>query len=276
MSATLEYTAPLVEAIAESAKARKGGRVSTKAKTSLKEQDQAAKEARRNAHDSWLARAAAFATEGKVARTALDSYQWRLGDFLLEYPNGIAIDADGVSGIPYEKVSEVTGVPLPQLRDFAWVSNRAPLSVRVQILSWSHHKMVAKLDPEAQRKELAFAVEKKLSANQLRKKLQSDKPAARDEELERLRRLAYELVGCGLTIERSKYKSTLFYNHPYPFVVGFSCDSDRQAEQTIKELKLYLEWRNRNVTAEGYPKDKLDPSNLVDSEALARAECAIA
>lgn len=62
-------------------------------------------------------------------------------------------------------------------RNYKWVSDRVKLSLRKDNLSWSHHQMVAPLDPSEQEIWLLIAKQKGWSANELRRQIQLGRKA---------------------------------------------------------------------------------------------------
>lgn len=68
--------------------------------------------------------------------------QWAIGD-ALNY---------GASryGEKYSQAIEVTGHSYQALANYSWVARNVPPDVRRPGLSWTHHRAVAKLDPQAQ------------------------------------------------------------------------------------------------------------------------------
>ena len=68
--------------------------------------------------------------------------QFWLGDLLLF--------AEQSYGEEYTQVLDDTEEEEQALRNFKWVANKVKASTRVDALTWSHHREVAKLEPEEQ------------------------------------------------------------------------------------------------------------------------------
>jgi N6-adenosine-specific RNA methylase IME4 len=68
-----------------------------------------------------------------------------------------------------EDVAEALGINYQTARDAGWVSNKFELSRRRDNLSWSHHREVARLDPDMADTMLADAGEHNWSRNDLRR-----------------------------------------------------------------------------------------------------------
>ena len=97
-----------------------------------------------------------------------DKSLWDIGDWILY----------GESCWPkkatrYWKARQATGYSQKALYELFSVANRVHPSVRTEMLSWNHHRQVAKLDHEEQKQWLASAIAKKWSVAQLRKEIQS-------------------------------------------------------------------------------------------------------
>lgn len=91
--------------------------------------------------------------------------QWWIGDWL-RY---------GTSrwGEKYAEAARVTGYDAASLRNIAWVAGCFDLSLRNDKLSWSHHVLLAPLDPAQQRYWLDRAARERLSVADLRLELRA-------------------------------------------------------------------------------------------------------
>jgi hypothetical protein len=91
--------------------------------------------------------------------------QWWIGDWV-RY---------GTSrwGEKYVEAARVTGYDVASLRNMAWVASQFDLSLRSDKLSWSHHVLLAPLEPEQQRHWLRRAHEERLSVADLRLELRA-------------------------------------------------------------------------------------------------------
>ena len=63
------------------------------------------------------------------------------------------------------------------LRDFKWVAEKIPLSVRTDILSFDHHRRVAPLKPAEQKKWLRRAVDEEMTVAELRRAIRAERLA---------------------------------------------------------------------------------------------------
>lgn len=91
--------------------------------------------------------------------------QWWIGDWI-RY-------GTGRWGEKYTAAARVTGYDVASLRNMAWVAAQFDLSLRSDKLSWSHHVLLAPLEPEQQRRWIARAVEEGLSVADLRLELRA-------------------------------------------------------------------------------------------------------
>jgi hypothetical protein len=118
----------------------------------------------------WLATGRRLGAIGRCS-------QWWIGDWI-RY---------GTSrwGERYVEAARVTGYDVASLRNMAWVASRFDLSLRSDKLTWSHHVLLAPLDPEEQARWLDRALRERLSVADLRLELRAargdeDKPSAAD------------------------------------------------------------------------------------------------
>lgn len=122
---------------------------------------------------SWRPQADLGQTEWLAAGRRLGAIgrcsQWWIGDWV-RY---------GASrwGERYVEAAKVTGYDVASLRNMAWVAGQFDLSLRSDKLTWSHHVLLAPLEPDEQRRWLARALHERLSVADLRLELR----AARDD-----------------------------------------------------------------------------------------------
>jgi hypothetical protein len=109
-------------------------------------------------HTDWLATGRRLGTIGRCS-------QWWIGDWV-RY-------GTARWGEKYAEAARVTGYDVASLRNMAWVASRFDLSLRNDKLSWSHHVLLAPLEPEEQRKWLRRASEERLSVADLRLELRA-------------------------------------------------------------------------------------------------------
>jgi hypothetical protein len=73
----------------------------------------------------------------------------------------------------------VTGYDVASLRNMAWVASQFDPSLRSDDLSWSHHVLLAPLEPEQQQGWLERARKERLSVADLRLELRAARSAQR-------------------------------------------------------------------------------------------------
>ena len=76
-------------------------------------------------------------------------------------------------GEKYAEAARVTGYDVASLRNMAWVASHFDLSLRSDKLAWSHHVLLAPLEPDEQRHWLERASEERLSVADLRVELRA-------------------------------------------------------------------------------------------------------
>jgi hypothetical protein len=116
-------------------------------------------------HADWLATGRRLGTIGRCS-------QWWIGDWV-RY---------GAArwGEKYAEAARITGYDVASLRNMVWVASRFDLSLRNDKLTWSHHVLLAPLEPEEQRKWLRRASEERLSVADLRLELRSLRNGGKD------------------------------------------------------------------------------------------------
>ncbi len=77
------------------------------------------------------------------------AFQFAIGDALLY--------GESRYGERYSQACDVTGQSYQSLANYVWVSKSVTKDRRVPGLSWTHHRVVAKLDPEKQTELLTIA-----------------------------------------------------------------------------------------------------------------------
>jgi phage N-6-adenine-methyltransferase len=100
-----------------------------------------------------------WATVGQRLQQAESAMNFLIGDWLNE--------GERRYGETYTQAIEVTGHKVEKLRDCKWVSSAVKISLRKEILTWTHHSYVAGLPFDAQRTLLDFAAERQLSSRDL-------------------------------------------------------------------------------------------------------------
>jgi hypothetical protein len=107
---------------------------------------------------AWLATGRRLGAIGRCS-------QWWIGDWI-RY---------GTSrwGERYAEAARVTGYDVASLRNMAWVASQFDLSLRSDKLTWSHHVLLAPLEPGEQARWLDRALEERLSVADLRVELRA-------------------------------------------------------------------------------------------------------
>ena len=105
---------------------------------------------------------------GRALQQIERSVQWWIGDWL-NY-------GERTYGEKYSQAVEETGIDKGQLANYAWVASNVDRSLRNEALSWSHHRMVADLEPDQQREWLQKAQNENLPANALRAMIKGEGP----------------------------------------------------------------------------------------------------
>jgi hypothetical protein len=98
------------------------------------------------------------------------SVQFAIGD-ALNYGEGRAD-----YGEKYTQAIDATGLTYQALANYSWVSQAVPIGNRRGALSWSHHRLVAKLPKDEQVKSLAIAEENDWTLDALKEYIEG-KPA---------------------------------------------------------------------------------------------------
>jgi hypothetical protein len=109
-------------------------------------------------HAEWIAAGRRLGAIGRCS-------QWWIGDWV-RYGNS-------KWGEKYVEAARVTGYDVASLRNMVWVASRFDLSLRSDTLTWSHHVLLAPLEPEEQRQWLKRANEERFSVADLRIELRS-------------------------------------------------------------------------------------------------------
>jgi hypothetical protein len=85
-------------------------------------------------------------------------------------------------GERYAEAARVTKYDAASLRNMAWVASRFNLSLRSDKLTWSHHVLLAPLEPEEQRSWIDHAITERLSVADLRKELRTTLGGGRSDD----------------------------------------------------------------------------------------------
>lgn len=115
---------------------------------------------------------------------ALRSVEFSIGDWLVYGDENFRRPGPGrPTNCNYEAAIRATSMDAPLLRDYAYVSRHVHLSRRTDKLSWTHHRLVAKLPPEKQKYwlELAANHAEHISVKRLRKSICVDRLVSLEE-----------------------------------------------------------------------------------------------
>jgi hypothetical protein len=104
-------------------------------------------------HPAWVAAGRRLGAIGRAA-------QWWVGDWV-RY-------GTARWGERYVEAARITGYDVHSLRNMAYVAGRFELSLRRDNLTWSHHALLASLEPGEQRAWLNRASQDRLSVSDLR------------------------------------------------------------------------------------------------------------
>jgi hypothetical protein len=115
-------------------------------------------------HPEWLEAGRRLGAIGRCS-------QWWIGDWL-RY-------GTARWGEKYAEAARVTGYDASSLRNMAWVASRFDQSLRSDKLTWSHHVLLAPLEPQEQRRWLERAVGERLSVVDLRLELRAARKATK-------------------------------------------------------------------------------------------------
>lgn len=115
----------------------------------------------------WLAAGRRLGAIGRCS-------QWWIGDWI-RY-------GSARWGEKYVEAAKVTGYDVASLRNMAWVAAQLDLSLRSDKLTWSHHVLLAPLEPDEQRRWIERAIEARLSVADLRLELRAGGHGARREK----------------------------------------------------------------------------------------------
>ena len=103
---------------------------------------------------------------GEVLRRIEGAVQWWIGDWL-NY-------GEKTYGGKYDEAVAATGLELVTLTDYAYVAQNVRFSLRNENVSFSVHKLVAPLTPDAQRQILSQAAEQKLTVSDVKALIRAD------------------------------------------------------------------------------------------------------
>jgi hypothetical protein len=114
-------------------------------------------------YDEWVDQGRRLGVMGRAC-------QWWIGDWINH--------GERAYGERYTQAVEETGLDTQTLMNCAWVAASVAPSLRVERLSWSHHREVAALDDDAKQRWLAVAEEEELPVAKLAARIKADQPTA--------------------------------------------------------------------------------------------------
>lgn len=100
------------------------------------------------------------------------AFQFAIGDAL--------IWGEARYGERYSQAMEATGLTYQALANMVWVARKVPIQNRREGLSWTHHRVVASVEPEDQPGLLNMALEQGLSATGLQEHIHGKERKPRD------------------------------------------------------------------------------------------------
>jgi hypothetical protein len=100
------------------------------------------------------------------------AFQFAIGDAL--------IWGEARYGERYSQAMEATGLTYQALANMVWVARKVPIQNRKEGLSWTHHRVVASVEPDDQPGLLNMALEQGLSATGLQEHIHGKERKPRD------------------------------------------------------------------------------------------------
>lgn len=138
---------------------------------------------------------------GKRIGGAVRSMSFVIGDWLVYGENqfGQQLELDGtpakekrqeISKERYDEALQATALEISTLQNYAYVARKVSRSLRNEQLTWEHHKVVAKLEADDQKRWLSVALEERkggtpMSARRLRESMRLGRVVSVDEMLEK-------------------------------------------------------------------------------------------
>jgi hypothetical protein len=107
-----------------------------------------------------------YAQLGRLLLDVGSRIQWLIGDWIV-YGDHFQW------GETYTSLADEFGYEVETLHTYAWVCRQVQISTRVEVLSFSHHRIVAKYEPQAQQRLLTMAVEQGWSAKEFPKHIRA-------------------------------------------------------------------------------------------------------
>jgi hypothetical protein len=107
---------------------------------------------------------------GRLCALVERANRWWIGDFL-NY-------ADGQYGDTYREATQLFEMEVGTLMNLKWVASQFDVSFRNENLSWTHHYIVAAMEPEVRDYWLRRAEEKKWSVRELKARIKAEKAKA--------------------------------------------------------------------------------------------------
>ncbi len=119
-------------------------------------------------------------------KPVVSGLQWIVGDWINL--------GESTWGKTYQAMSDLTGLDIDTLTTYAYVARSVQFSIRIENLSFSHHRLVAALPESEQQAKLDHAASKKLSLAAFRSYLNGKQPSrAKRTVVERFQDMALDL-----------------------------------------------------------------------------------
>jgi len=99
------------------------------------------------------------------------AFQFAIGDALLY--------GESKFGEKYSQAMDATGMSYQSLANMVWVARRVPMCNRVVGVSWTHHRVIASIDPTDQRLLLEMARDSDMPATSLQTHISGKEPRNR-------------------------------------------------------------------------------------------------
>ena len=152
-----------------------------------------------------------------------------------------------VSGDRYEATQAATGLDPATLKSYAYVSRRVPRLLRNNLLSWEHHKVVAKLNPAKQETWLETAASgdsgKRISVRRLRESITSGRVLSPEEMFRGT--LTQTSVYPREVVKRSlaNNAAAVIFAHNHPSGVAEPSHADETQTQALKQSLALVDVR---------------------------------
>ena len=124
---------------------------------------------------------------GQSLGSTVKNLPWAVGDWLV-----LGEDAFGERAAQH---LQDVGMAVERLSNYAWVSRAFPPTTRVEGLTWTHHRYIAKLNEDERSFWLRRSLEENLSTGELWRLLHANKPT-----------VTWRCPECRFVSERNEFK----------------------------------------------------------------------